>query len=337
MTAHFYQVEDDDVAARKGRATRKRPVATPVASVRHEEISDVQIQNNTEKLTKNNLVSFDFRFPAGTRNKPCNIRLHVKGVVTLPDGTKSRAVEIISQPTNRFIITTNECQFETAELKLMLMEIFEDNRQTCSWSRFVNALNVRWMRVTRQEADSGISVVPDRALTSEEFRFVASFFPNAPHSVTREEVLAFYSFFGKATHHYRHNLAFRQLMMDGLVWGFMSKSESTRLLSSQPNGTFVIRASESSPGCFCLSWKADSSSTVRHGLLDVKCFQPPVLADFLMRKSFLKAVLRPAVGKATQMTLRDKEAAFGPFINAAVVKKESKGRDEGYLDLESLM
>lgn len=338
VTAYFYQVDDEEVVVRKGRS-RKRASPTTMDSMANEEMSDIQIQNNVERLPKGgNLVTFDFRFPAGTRNKPCSIRLHVTGVVTLADGTKSRPLEIISQPTHRFIITTNECQFETAELKLLLMELFAGDKQTCSWTRFVNALNVRWMRVTRQEADSGISVVAERALSSDDYRFIASFFRNAPQTVTREEVSKFYSFFGKATHHYRHNLPFRQLMLEGLVWGFMSKSESTRLLQSQPEGAFLIRVSESSPGSFCLSWKADQYETVRHGLLDVKLFSPPALAEFLMSKSMLKSVVLPfsRVGRSqvSKITLRSKGEAFGCLLSSmppSFVKKE-----EGYCDLMSM-
>ena len=172
-------------------------------------------------------------------------------------------------------------------------------------------------------------------MSASDYRFIGSFFRSAPQNVTREEVAQFYSFFGKATHHYRHNLAFRQLMLDGLVWGFISKRESTRLLSMQPMGSFLIRASESSPGSFCLSWKADANMSVRHGLLDVKCFSPPVLAEFLMKKSFLKAVVVPSAAGAA--SLCEKQAAFGPHLAIQPVKQERKALDdEGYLDLENL-
>jgi hypothetical protein len=345
VTAYFYQLEDDDVSIKPTRTTRKRTMATPTASIRAEELSDVQIHNNVEKLTSDNLVTFDFRFPAGTRNKPCNIRLHVKGVVTLPNGSKSKTVEIVSKPTNRFIITTNECQFETAELKLLVMDLFgAASNNTHPWSGFVNALNLRWMRATRQEAESGISVAKDRRVLSvDDYRFVSSFFANAPNYVTRDEVVKFYSFFGKATHHYRHNLAFRQLMMEGIVWGFLSKSQSVSQLEPHPIGSFIIRVSESSPGSFCLSWKSDDH-TVRHALLDAKLLAPPAsnLVEFLSGKSFLKFVCQPfecdeSGHRNMKPVLRRKEDAFKNYLDfkpTVFVKKEG---DSGYADLNTLM
>jgi len=308
---------------------------------RGEELSEVQIQNNEESLMSDGRVSFDFRFPAGTRNKPCLIRLHVTGVVTLPDGSASEPVELVSAPSHRFIILTNEVQYETSELKLLMMDIFRTGSRTCSWPLFVNALNVRWMRVTRQEAESAIAAVPERTLSDEELAFVASFFPDAPRSVTRDQVAAFYSFFGKATHHFRHNNAFRQLLMDGIVWGFMSKQQADRRLGASAVGTFLLRASESAAGSFCVSWKAPEG--VRHALLDVKLLAPPMtkLAEYLCSKRFLQALLQPysvgAGGKVLQTVARRKEEAFRPYLpEGAQSKSVASGAMEGYLDLDLL-
>jgi hypothetical protein len=117
VTASFYQVEDDDISVRQVKSKKRvaaslslpQPGSAKVDRERNEELSDVQIQNNEEKLV-NGRVSFDFRFPAGTRNKPCLIRLRVKGSVTMPDGTRSH-VDLVSRPTHYFIITTNESQY----------------------------------------------------------------------------------------------------------------------------------------------------------------------------------------------------------------------------------
>lgn len=343
VTASFYQVEDDDVVIRQTK-TKKRAAAS--LSVprggsgkgeheRSEELSDIQIQNNEGKLVDGR-VSFDFRFPAGTRNKPCLIRLHVKGVVTMPDGSRSN-VELVSRPTHHIIVTTNESQYETSELKLMMMDLFANGSPTCSWPAFVNALNVRWMRVTRQELESGIAVVSDRTLSNNELEFVASFFRNAPRSVSRDEVVAFYSFFGKATHHFRHNLAFRQLLLDGVVWGFASKAQAEKALQSVscPTGTFLIRASESNPGSFCLSWTI-AGGAVQHALLDAKLLAPPLsaFAECLIAKSFLShlAVRR----QGDEMVVRRKEDALRTLLSVPHTAAPAEHPRAGYLDLELL-
>ncbi len=283
VTAYFY-IGADDVspttatsASGSGSATRsdrrrrtsKRTSEDAASSMDHR--SDVQIQNNVEKLAADGTVSFNFRFPAGTRNKPCSIRLHVRGTVETADGARSE-VDVLSEPTHRFIVTTNECQYESAEMKLMAMEIFPVvGQDSCSWSRFVNALNVRWMRVTRQESDSDIGSIEDRVLSLDDLRYLASrFFTDAPRRVTYTQLCEFYSFFGKVTHIYRHNLAVRQLLLEGLIWGFVSKETATERLASMAPGAFLLRVSDAQPGAFAVSWHDTMSGDVRHARLDTK-------------------------------------------------------------------
>jgi hypothetical protein len=216
-----------------------------------------------------------------------------------------------------------------------MMDIFPAGSPTCSWPAFVNGLNVRWMRVTRQELDSEIAVVPDRTLTEDELGFVASFFRDAPVAVSRDEVVAFYSFFGKATHHFRHNLAFRQLLLDGLVWGFASKSQAEGCLNAScAVGTFLIRASESSPGSFCLSWKA-APGVVQHAMIDTKLLAPPIsnLAEYIMSKKFLIHLIMKNSGS---FVVRRKEDAFRALLTTSFEAATAEPSNAGYLDLETL-
>lgn len=340
VTAHFYWAEDDQVKAKRGGAAagKKRDASSSV--VESQRISDIQIQNNIEKLV-NGKVSFDFRFPVGTKNKPCCIRLHVNGVVTLRDGTKQN-LEIISEPTHRFIVTTNESQYETAELKLLMMDLFPQGAEQCSWAAFVNALSVRWMRVTRQESDSGISVVSERTLSDDDLKYVSQFFPNAPKSVTRDQVVGFYEIFGKATHHFRHNTALRQLLMDGIIWGLLSKKQAVEYLTNQSPGTFLIRAAEKNAGSFCVSWKHENN-TVRHALIDNKLLAPPAsgLVDNLLSKPFLKYLLQPFAivnnSNTKQTTLRSKFDALALYANVKLPQEQvNLPRDSGYEDLADL-
>ncbi len=180
VTASFYTHGEDRVAsatAKRGKGRHKRP-AEEIRGAELEQRSDIQIQNNVEHL-EHDRVTFNFRFPAGTRNKPCSIRLHVRGMLTTTgaDGqTRSQEVNVLSEPTHCFIVTTNECQYESAELKLMTMEMYPAGQSTCSWARFVNALSLRWMRVTRQESDSVIDAVVDRVLSLEDLQYFAQRF-----------------------------------------------------------------------------------------------------------------------------------------------------------------
>lgn len=355
VTAYFYLNLDEpsigawgkkktkkSTAPARNRQSTKRTAEDALAP--KDQRTDVQIQNNVANL-EDDRVSFNFRFPAGTRNKPCSIRLHVRGVIETSDGAQCE-VDVVSEPTHRFIVTTNECQYEGAELKLMAMEMYPHAGQdTCSWARFVNALNVRWMRVTRQESESSVALVNvDRTLTVEDMDYITRhFFDELPKRVAYAELVSFYDFFGKVTHVYRHNGAMRQLLLQGLVWGFLSKQGASELLGKLQAGSFVIRASDSEPGSFVISWNDGESVEVRHALLESKVVSSNnvgVIADFIASKPFLQFVCTPVIqGRSIvqRPSLRHKDDAFGMFyVQAKRSAPSTRPRPiitDGYVDI----
>lgn len=358
VTAYFYlNAEEHASKTAKARSRRGTKRTKDQAAQQQLERSDVQIQNNVEEL-EDDRVTFNFRFPAGTRNKPCSIRLHVRGLVHMADGTK-REVEVLSEPTHRFIVTTNECQYEGAELKLMAMEVFPHSDQdSCSWARFVNALSVRWMRVTRQESDSSVECLEiDRTLSTADLEYFARrfFVDSADRHVVYSQLVDFYAFFGKVTHVYRHNGPMRTLLREGLIWGFLSKQDATQRLASLQPGSFIIRVSEVDPGSFAVSWHDPSTLQVRHAHLEDKLLSSPhvgTIADYIASKPFLQHVLTPFMRADRETidrpTLRRKDDAFGKFyMNAkkslSLKKKEAITNavavivKDGYDDIEGYL
>lgn len=297
----------------------------------------IKLQNNEAELDDNR-VRFNFRFPAGTRNKPLTLRLEVEGVVRLNDGREIRHT-LVSNHTNELIVTTNECQWERAEEKILRLDVFQDGPQA-HWGRFVNALQVLWARCTRQESESGIVSVADRPLMRSELDYFARhFFPDAPHSVTEDQVEEFFKHFGPAAHVFRHNVTMRTMLMSGVVWGFIEREEATRLLEGQEPGTFLVRTG-SSPSDFCISL-VDQQGTVRHSKVDAKTLLPPIsnFADMLGRNDALLYVLSPFVteanGRTTHIISRvQKDDVLGEHYSSKPKERVKKSfQDDGYADM----
>lgn len=302
VTAQFYCTAADALPTRSKRVVSGE-----------EKLMDFVIENNVEKMSPNGEVMFDFRFRSGTRNKPCSIKLRCKGIVTCLDGRKEE-VELVSKPTNKFIIITNESQFEVAELRLLRGDVFGTGQGQCAFAKFVNQLNIRWMRVTRQESDRGIAVNVTRPLSEDDIEyFCQSFFPDAPYTVTEEQLSKFYSFFGKVTHLFRHNAAVRDYLLEGCIYGFLSKARTSVILNKFGDGSFLIRASETTPGAFCLSFL--DQGKVRHSVIDSKILTSGCksqLADFLLARPFLKNLVLPAQ-HGTANRIKEAQEAFGDF------------------------
>lgn len=302
-----------------------------------DEESSVQLQNDVEPV-RNGVCEMGLRFSAGTRNQPQEVRLTVTGTLTNPDGQKAK-VDILSESSRQFIVITNEVQFQRSEHHLLALELFPNKERTCSWAKFVNALQIRWMRVTRQEEASGINTALDRRMSRDDIvYFRDKYFKSAPQHVTQEQVKKFYTFFGKVSHIYRHNAGFRKMWLEGAVWGYICIKNSEAILLSEDPGTFLFRSSESDPGLFVISW-VDQAGTVMHAKIPAKLLSTfSKLADYIGEKSALQKIHQPfSVGRSSQImrtTNVNKDKVLKEFYSKD--KTKDKKPSEGYVDLMDL-
>jgi hypothetical protein len=183
--------------------------------------------------------------------------------------------------------------------------------------------------------------------------------------VAYSQLCDFYSFFGKVgggvfwlllaicdalaqvTHVYRHNAAMRQLLLDGVIWGFLSKEEAVQHLSELQPGSFLVRVSDVQPGTFSVSWKDPQCLSIRHARLDAKLISQPItaIADYFASKPFLLYVYSPFTRLGSQTvqrpSLRTKDEVLSRFSGmprktAAAVSAQPMMRD-GYEDIEMVL
>lgn len=342
--------------------------------------SSVTIQNETEPLGPMGAATLHVRFPAGTRCKPGLLRVRVPGVVTLPDGSQHE-ITLVSKPSNPFIITTNECQWEGAEGKLFRWELFgpvlkgkhrKSNRRgpatssassassagpvTASWPSLANGLRLRFLRATRQEmpphdmvrisgsASTGRSeALFARPMGPQDMEFVHStFFDHAVH-VTEAQFNRFWSWFGKTMHIYRHNASLRQLFLDGLFYGMVSKEEAERLLQGATAGSFLVRNALSKPGELALAFVGPPGSPCRHFRIDSKKILPPhnTLPDYLRGIHSLVFLLKPYHWNRARGAMQPgavaqpKHQALAPYYSHSM-DEDTGGADDGYEMLDAL-
>ena len=85
---------------------------------------------------------------------------------------------------------------------------------------------------------------------------------NNSNIVSEDDANNFWQWFGLCLHTIRFKRHILSLWTQGSIFGFINKEESVRLLSSQPDGTFLIRFSESNPGVFGIA--CSSGQTIEH-------------------------------------------------------------------------
>ncbi len=97
-----------------------------------------------------------------------------------------------------------------------------------------------------------------------------------------------------------------------VIYGMVAKSDCNRLLAQEEPGTFMIRFSDSAPGCFAIAYSTDDpAEKVKHYLVKPdELSSNKALPDFLKEKHQFKWIVRkdPENGKLARYT---KDNAFG--------------------------
>ena len=203
-------------------------------------------------------ASFPVKFTQGSRR--CRVTLRFSVDVTMVGRFKQHvAATIESNPTNPFIVTTNESQWEGSEQLLLKSDVFGGMLEA-TWPQFCNTLQRHFLRATRQD-----SMRPRRALSLEDFSFFHTDFFHAKPIVTQTDFDTFWLWFGKTLQVIRFQRYVGPLWQQGLIYGNMQRDDVDAALSGQPPGTFIIRFSMKYPGQFGIAYVREDQ--VKHYLV----------------------------------------------------------------------
>lgn len=204
---------------------------------------------------------FDLRFDKPTRLNIAHLFFSVR-LRFMADEKLGTSLQIRSDPSAPFIVITNESQWGDSEGLLMKIKVFGDQNEV-PWEYLCNHIQYHFIRSTRQD-----SVKPDRPLSLFDLNYLARRSFNDKRMITKDDYDQFWNWFGLVCRRIRHQLPFHSLWMKGLVWGFISRKDSERVMESEPPGTFLIRFSESNPGKIVVSYvKWGPLSEIGHFLL----------------------------------------------------------------------
>eukprot|EP01101_Sappina_pedata_P011633 TRINITY_DN784_c0_g1_i1.p1 TRINITY_DN784_c0_g1~~TRINITY_DN784_c0_g1_i1.p1 ORF type:complete len:587 (+),score=172.38 TRINITY_DN784_c0_g1_i1:34-1761(+) len=206
-------------------------------------------------------------------------------------------IGVISNISYPLIVITNESQWCEAAGKLVVSDAFAGQDEV-PWPVFANVLHHHFLKATRQDSSK-----PMRTLTPHEIKsFHAKFFGRSD-LVTQKQALVFWSWFGQVTQSIRFKRHINSLWYSGLIYGLITKDESISLLQAHPEGTFIIRFSESCGGLFAIAFVASNSANpsdrIKHYLVKAEdTGSQKTLPDFLHEKPALKFLLQLDIDSA---------------------------------------
>lgn len=250
------------------------------------------LSNDSQEMDQSGVAAFaDLKFLQGTRQKVVRLQFNQEVQFIQIDGNIGR-VSVVSDTSSPFIVLTNEKQWDVVEGTLLRRDAFEGQNEI-SWPLFANTLQEHYLRSTRQELSNAI-----RPLSREDLEYLHyAKFNSRPH-ITIRDFEKFWEYFGKILHQIRHQRHIGGLWMQGLIYGFMSKEDSVRLLSREEPGSFILRFSERRAGQFAVAFVKLNYDTgareVMHYLIkpdDTSGLAKP-LADFIRLKDNFKYLLQ---------------------------------------------
>eukprot|EP01102_Stenamoeba_stenopodia_P016602 TRINITY_DN5820_c0_g1_i1.p1 TRINITY_DN5820_c0_g1~~TRINITY_DN5820_c0_g1_i1.p1 ORF type:complete len:555 (-),score=113.32 TRINITY_DN5820_c0_g1_i1:163-1827(-) len=208
----------------------------------------------------------DLRFPAGTRLKMVRLQFSVHVQYVLVGKTNLTTTILESEPTEPFVVMTNENQWDNSAGILLKKDAF-DNSQQILWPQFANTLQLHYLRATRQSLDT-----PTRVLSRDDLEYIFTAKFNSKMYINQKEYDEFWEWFGKALHRIRHQKHFGSLWLRGFIYGFVSKPDAEKILIIQRPGSFIIRFSESTPGKLAVAYVKTDATTgkieIKHYMID---------------------------------------------------------------------
>jgi len=259
------------------------PVGKVKAQLMHEEISkrtSVEIVNSEQPMESDGVARFpNIRFPSGSRQKMVRLQFAVE-VTYLQNQIVAGKQLLQSNLTHPFIIMTNENQWKFSEGGLLKKAAFGSNK-VIPLTKFFNFLQIHYLKATRQNP-----VDPKRPLSLREIQYFSQlpWFLNKK-SITLDDFQNFWNWFGEAMHKIRHHKLFSTMWLEGEIFGFIDKSEATKLVNGASSGTFIVRFSERRSGSVAIAYSLVDTGTgrftVKHYLVKQSEFENFI--DFLGR------------------------------------------------------
>lgn len=276
------------------------------------------IQNNQELLDESGIATFkQLTFPHGSRVKSVTMRFAVD--LTVADQHQQK-LRLHSEGSKPFIVMTNHGQRSTTEGKLLKRHTF-NGRAEIPWIAFANAVQLHYIRATKQDP-----LKPARPLSLKDLEYLHITRFNGKAMITQEDYDAFWAWFGtilyKIRNHQKHILP---MWIKGLVYGFLSREDSDRLMRTQQAmpGSFLIRFSDRCAGQFVVVYVAQSKKEgtdgkkVKHYLvkaddIEKKSTLPDFLRDCENLWYILQIVRDPDTGVIT-LRPRNKDEVLAPY------------------------
>lgn len=218
-------------------------------------------------------ASFECTFSSGTRKDVAHFVFTVN--ISFANGASTDVV-VESKP---FIVITNECQYGDSLSVLFKYDTFLQQPgyevRSIPWVYFANNLQRYFLSLLRRGKSK-----TNRELSPSDLMHINQKFCNGD-TVSIEQCTDMWKYLEKVFHRIRYQRPILEIWSHGYILGFVGREFAESLVINFPDGSFVIRFSESKPESFAITCK--SPTKIINTLADSKEFKGHIksLPDYI--------------------------------------------------------
>jgi len=238
---------------------------------------------------------------------------------------------ISSLPSKPFVVITNESQYADAISRLFDREVIGD-KPSVPWTYFANEISLYFLKATRQDEQR-----PERALSLQQLNSFHIHFFNKKQYISAAESREFWKWYGAVLRQLRYQRTLLQLWNSRLIYGFISRDEMYHLIDQQKPGHFLLRFSESNPGCVAIGYKNPNPEMGERPLKnylvrpDSDISPKQTLADYLRSRAEFSHVMqfteKYSVSGTPEFRILGKHAALKDFYSTTRTSLSVEGYD----------
>jgi len=232
-----------------------------------------------------------FSFVSGTGMSVCTLefRVNIQYSCVMAGNTIS-ASESLTASSGSFVVITNESQYAEALSVLYSSDLARTYPSMVSvpWPLIANGISRFFILASRQSM-----VAPPRPLLPSDLEYMRQQWFQGLHAVTHTSIKKFWKWFGVVLRNLRYQRHLQKLWERRLIYGFVRKSVTDGLLSTRDYGSFILRFSESSPGCVAVCYKVpDIAKPVKNYIVKPEDIRGKTLPEFLLSRHELIQILQ---------------------------------------------
>jgi hypothetical protein len=224
------------------------------------------------------------------------------------NGNRYESSHLETPESNGIVVITNESQYGDALSRLFHHSLYSSasskNQPLLTLPYYMNWLQLYLLVSTKQSFQA-----PVRFLTHSELGYLANRLQMENNQIPKDESEKLWEYIAPIFRSLRYQKQWIELFNARLIFGFINRENSQRLLLRMPKGHFLLRFSDTNPGLLTISYRTsdEDDKNIKHYLVKDEDLAKKSISDFLKSRTELLYILQFIQGSSLSPEVLDGE------------------------------